>query len=65
MLSMGTYPDTPLAEARNQREAARQSLAKGTACGLRNEPRAQETSVQRHRIDDREQVPIDEIHRLT
>ncbi len=29
MLSLGTYPDTPLAEARNRREAARQALDKG------------------------------------
>jgi integrase len=29
MLSMGTYPDTPLIEARQRRDAARQSLAKG------------------------------------
>ena len=29
MLSMGTYPDTPLLEARTQRDLARQQLAKG------------------------------------
>ncbi|MDB6046335.1 MAG: integrase, partial [Gammaproteobacteria bacterium] len=29
MLSLGVYPDTPLSDARNQREAARQALAKG------------------------------------
>ncbi|HTW38013.1 MAG TPA: integrase arm-type DNA-binding domain-containing protein [Steroidobacteraceae bacterium] len=29
MLSLGTYPDTPLAEARSRLEVARQSLAKG------------------------------------
>ena len=29
MLSFGTYPDTPLFEARNRREAARQSIAGG------------------------------------
>jgi hypothetical protein len=29
MLSMGTYPDTPLIEVRQRREAARQSVAKG------------------------------------
>jgi integrase len=29
MLSLGTYPDVPLQEARNRRDAARQQLAKG------------------------------------
>jgi hypothetical protein len=29
MLSMGTYPDTPLLEARTRRDEARQQLAKG------------------------------------
>jgi hypothetical protein len=29
MLSMGTYPDTPLAEARKQRDIARGQLARG------------------------------------
>jgi Arm DNA-binding domain/Phage integrase central domain len=29
MLSLGTYPDTPLIEARKQRETARQQLAQG------------------------------------
>jgi hypothetical protein len=29
MLSMGTYPDTPLIEARKQRDTARQQLAQG------------------------------------
>lgn len=33
MLSLGTYPDTPLSEARNRREAARQSIDQGVDPG--------------------------------
>jgi hypothetical protein len=45
MLSLGTYPDTPLAEARNQREAARQALEKGIDPGA-------ERRVQRDAVDN-------------
>ena len=44
MLSLGTYPDTPLAEARNRREAARQALDKGIDPGA-------ERRIEKHAVD--------------
>jgi integrase len=48
MLSLGTYPDTPLVEARSRLEAARQTLAKGIDPGRdrRNTKKSADSSFQ-------------------